>query len=148
MDNSETSPAVRIDKWLWAARFFKTRALAVEAITGGKVQVNCTRAKRSKLVHAGDQVRIRKGPYEYQITVRVAAERRGSAKDSALFYEESDESRVARERLVEQHRLVARTFSQSNGRPPRHVSSRAASWRRSAGVPSIVDARSTRWRAR
>ena len=117
MDNSETSPAIRIDKWLWAARFFKTRALAVEAIGGGKVQVNGARAKRSKLVHVGDQVRIRKGPYEYQVTLRVAAERRGSAKDAALFYEESDDSRVAREQLQEQHRLAARTFQTTKGRP-------------------------------
>ncbi len=116
-DDAEGPDAVRIDKWLWAARFFKTRALAAEAIAGGKVQVSGTRAKRSKLVHAGDQVRIRKGPHEYRVTVRVAAERRGSAKDSALFYEESDESRVARERLVEQHRLVARTFQTTKGRP-------------------------------
>ncbi len=116
-DHAERPDGVRIDKWLWAARFFKTRALAVEAIGGGKVQVNETRAKRSKLVHAGDQVRIRKGPYESQVTVRVAAERRGSAKDAALFYEESDESRVARERLEEQHRLVARTFQTTKGRP-------------------------------
>lgn len=116
-ESDNPAASVRIDKWLWAARFFKTRALAVEAITGGKVQVNGTRAKRSKLVHAGDQVRIRKGPYEYQVTVRVAAERRGSAKDSVLFYEESDESRAARERLQEQHRSVARTFQTTKGRP-------------------------------
>ncbi len=109
--------AVRLDKWLWAARFFKTRALAVEAIAGGKVQVNGTRAKRSKLIHAGDSVRVRKGPYEYQLTVRVAGERRGSAKEAALLYEESEESRLARERLVEQHRAAAKAFPATKGRP-------------------------------
>ncbi len=114
-DNSAAS--VRIDKWLWAARLFKTRALAGEAITGGKVQVNGTRAKRSKLIHAGDQVRIRRGPYEYQLTVRIAAERRRSAKEATLLYDESDESRLARERLQEQHRAVARTFQTTKGRP-------------------------------
>ncbi len=109
--------AVRLDKWLWAARFFKTRALAVEAIAGGKVQVNGTRAKRSKLIHAGDRVRVRKGPYEYQLTVRVAGERRGSAKDAALLYEELEESRLARERLVEQHRAAAKAFPATKGPP-------------------------------
>ncbi len=109
--------AVRLDKWLWAARFFKTRALAVEAIAGGKVQVNGTRAKRSKLIHAGDSVRVRKGPYEYQLTVRVAGERRGSAKEAALLYEESEESRLARERLVEQHRVAVKAFPATKGRP-------------------------------
>ena len=109
--------AVRLDKWLWAGRFFKTRALAVEAIAGGKVQVNGARAKRSKLIHAGDSVRVRKGPYEYQLTVRVAGERRGSAKDAALLYEESEESRLARERLAEQHRAAAKAFPATKGPP-------------------------------
>ncbi len=109
--------AVRLDKWLWAARFFKTRALAGEAITGGKVQVNGTRAKRSKLIHAGDSVRVRRGPYEYQLIVRVAGERRGSAKEAAVLYEESEESRLARERLVEQHRAAAEVFPATKGRP-------------------------------
>jgi len=116
-DNTEGSAVVRLDKWLWAARFFKTRALAVEAIVGGKVQVNGTRAKRSKLIHAGDGVRVRKGPYEYQLTVRVAGERRGSAKQAALLYEESEESRLARERLVEQRRAAAKAFQATKGRP-------------------------------
>ena len=116
-DNSEGPAAVRLDKWLWSARFFKTRALAVEAIAGGKVQVNGARAKRSKLIHAGDSVRVRKGPYEYQVTVRVAGERRGSAKEAALLYEELEESRLARERLVEQHRAVVKAFPATKGRP-------------------------------
>ena len=116
-DNTEGPAAVRLDKWLWAARFFKTRALAVEAIAGGKVQVNGTRAKRSKPIHAGDGVRVRKGPYEYQLTVRVAGERRGSAKEAALLYEELEESRLARERLAEQHRAAANAFPASKGPP-------------------------------
>ena len=115
---SDNPPAsVRIDKWLWAARFFKTRALAVEAIAGGKVQVNGTRAKRSKLIYEGDRVRLRKGPYEYQLVVRVASHRRGSPTEAAKLYEETEEGRRIRERLVEQHRLVARTFQTTKGRP-------------------------------
>ena len=115
---SDNPPAsVRIDKWLWAARFFKTRALAVEAIAGGKVQVNGTRAKRSKLIYQGDRVRLRKGPYEYQLVVRVAGHRRGSPTEAEKLYEETEEGQQIRERLVEQHRLVARTFQTTKGRP-------------------------------
>ncbi len=116
-DHAERPNGVRIDKWLWAARFFKTRALAVEAIAGGKVQVNGARAKRSKLIYEGDSVRLRKGPYEYQLVVRVAGDRRGSATEAAKLYEETEEGRRIRERLVEQHRLVARTFQTTKGRP-------------------------------
>ncbi len=116
-ETSSPPEAVRLDKWLWAARFFKTRALAVEAIGGGKVQLNDARAKRSKLIHAGDRIRVRKGQYEHQVTVLVPGGRRGSAKDAALLYEESEESRIARERLVEQHRVAARVFPTTKGRP-------------------------------
>ncbi len=116
-DDAEGPDGVRIDKWLWAARFFKTRALAVEAIAGGKVQVNGARAKRSKLIYEGDRVRLRKGPYEYQLVVRVAGDRRGSAREAAKLYEETEEGRRIRERLVEHHRLVARTFQTTKGRP-------------------------------
>ena len=94
--------------------FTQVKTLSSNADSASRIGA---RAKRSKLVHVGDQIRIRKGPYEYQVTLRVAAERRGSAKDAALFYEESDESRVAREQLQEQHRLVARTFQTTKGRP-------------------------------
>ena len=70
---------VRLDKWLWAARFYKTRSLAAEAIAGGKVQVNGERVKRAKPLQVGDEVRIRLGPYEHQIVVRELSERRGPA---------------------------------------------------------------------
>lgn len=93
---------VRLDKWLWAARFFKTRRLAVEAIDGGKVQVNGGRAKAAKEVRPGFQIRIRKGPFEYEVVVTGLAERRGSAKDAAELYEETPESVARRERLREQ----------------------------------------------
>ncbi len=116
-ETSSPPEAVRLDKWLWAARFYKTRALAVEAISGGKVQLNGARAKRSKSIHAGDRIRVRKGQYEHQVTVLVPGGRRGSAKDAALLYEESEESRLARERLVEQHRVAARAFPTTKGRP-------------------------------
>src|SRR3989442_877961 len=67
---------VRLDRWLWAARFFKTRALAAAAIAAGRVEVNGARAKRAKLVAAGDQLRVRRGPFEYRVVVRGVSEHR------------------------------------------------------------------------
>ena len=117
MSASDTPDAVRLDKWLWAARFYKTRGLAAQAIAGGKVQIDGVRVKRSKTLHVGDRIRIRKGPYEYQLTVRVTSGRRGSAKDAVLLYDESEESGKARERLKEQHRLAAAAARSTKGRP-------------------------------
>jgi len=112
-----TAHGLRLDKWLWAARFFKTRALAAEAIDGGKVEVNGDRAKRSRAVHAGDRVRIRLGPYEHQVTVTGISERRGNAALAATLYVESAESRAAREHLAEQHRLARTAFDFGEGKP-------------------------------
>jgi ribosome-associated heat shock protein Hsp15 len=108
---------IRIDKWLWAARFFKTRALAVDAITGGKVEVNGVKAKPARHVRPGDEVRVRLGPYEHRVTVRAVSEHRGPAKDAALLYEEDPAGRTARERLQEQHRCAAVAFAHGEGRP-------------------------------
>ena len=72
--------AVRLDRWLWAARFYKTRAAASQAIDGGKVDVNDARAKRAKLVRVGDRVRVRRSPFEYRLTVRALSEHRGPAR--------------------------------------------------------------------
>lgn len=93
---------VRLDKWLWAARFFKTRGIAVEAITGGKVLYNGARPKPAHLVRVGDEVRIRLGPYEHVVLVRELALRRGPAKQAQLMYEETEGSIAARQRLAEQ----------------------------------------------
>lgn len=98
---------LRLDKWLFAARFYKTRALAAQAIDGGKVELNGDKAKRSKSLKIGDTLRIRLGPYEHTITVRALSDRRGPAAEAALLYEEETASREARERAHEQHRLAA-----------------------------------------
>ena len=82
---------VRMDKWLWAARFFKTRSLATEAVGGGKVEVNGERAKPAKAVKAGDEIRRRVGPYEHVLIVRQLGERRGPASVAQTLYEESVE---------------------------------------------------------
>jgi ribosome-associated heat shock protein Hsp15 len=110
--------SVRLDKWLWAARFFKTRSLATEAVTGGKVDVNGERAKPAKLVRPGDEIRLRVGPYEHILIVRELGERRGPASVAASLYEETEASRAERERLAAQLRLAPSGFVYENkGRP-------------------------------
>ncbi len=109
--------SVRLDKWLWAARFFKTRAASSTAVAGGKVQVNGSRAKPAKQVQVGDTLRVRVGPYEWIVTVRAVTERRGSARDAQLLYDESPEGRAARERLAEAHRIAPAPTYQGKGRP-------------------------------
>src|SRR2546430_13482647 len=93
---------VRLDRWLWAARFFKTRGLAAAAIAAGRVEVNGARAKRAKLVAAGDQLRVRRGPFEYRVVVRGVSERRGPPAQAAALFAEDAEGRRLRERLAEQ----------------------------------------------
>ena len=112
-----TADRVRLDKWLWAARFFKTRGLAATAATGGKVYVNGSRAKPAKLVQAGDQLRVRLGPYDWLVTVRAVTEHRGSGRDAQLLYDESAEGRAARERLAEAHKIAPTPTYQGKGRP-------------------------------
>jgi ribosome-associated heat shock protein Hsp15 len=82
MDEREDDGRVRLDKWLWAARFYKTRGLASDAIAGGKVQVNGDRAKRARPVQPGDEIRIRQGPYEHHVVVRALSARRGPTRDA------------------------------------------------------------------
>ncbi len=108
---------VRLDKWLWAARFFKTRGLAVEAIAGGRVEVNGARAKHAKTVKVGDAIRLRLGPYEHLLTVRELSVRRGPAAQAARLYEEDPAAKARRLHLAEQHRLAAHSFSYGEGKP-------------------------------
>jgi ribosome-associated heat shock protein Hsp15 len=96
MSESEAT-RVRIDKWLWAARFYKTRAQAATAVEGGKVQVNGERVKPAKLLRAGAALIVRNGPMAWEITVLALSERRGPAAEAAKLYRESDESRKSRE---------------------------------------------------
>src|SRR6476661_1267779 len=112
-----TSDKVRLDRWLWAARFYKTRALAAAAVAGGKVQINGSRAKPAKPVQVGDHLRVRVGPYDWLITIRAVTERRGSGKDAQLLYDESAEGRATRERLAEAHKIAPAPAYQGKGRP-------------------------------
>ena len=108
---------LRLDKWLWAARFFKTRALAAEAVEGGKVEVNGDRPKRARALSIGDELRIRLGPYEHTVRVRALSARRGPASEAAGLYEETDASRAKREELAIQLKSLHAVFGPDKGRP-------------------------------
>jgi ribosome-associated heat shock protein Hsp15 len=116
-DRDTDDERVRLDKWLWAARFFKTRSLAAEAVAGGKVQVNGERAKRARPLQAGDEVRVRLGPYEHVVVVRALSGRRGPAAQAAELYEERPESRAAREAAAQQLKVLHAAFVPEKGRP-------------------------------
>ena len=96
---------VRLDKWLWAARFFKTRSLAVAAINGGKVFVNTQRTKPARAIGIGDVLRVRRGEDEYTVRVIRLSTRRGPAQAARLLYEETPESMTQRAVAAEQRRL-------------------------------------------
>jgi ribosome-associated heat shock protein Hsp15 len=117
MGESRISDAVRLDKWLWAARFYKTRALAAEAIDGGKVDVNGDRAKRAKAVRAGDQIQLRQPPYAWHLVVRGLSERRGPASVAVTLYEETRESREARELLALRMKSMPPPLFTEKGKP-------------------------------
>jgi len=108
---------VRLDKWLWAARFFKTRSLAADAVDGGKVHVNDSRVKRAKEVSAGDIVRVRLANHEQVVVVRGLSDRRGPASIAQALYEETADSISARERAREQARYLPHAFAPERGRP-------------------------------
>ena len=97
--------SVRLDKWLWAARFFKTRSMAREAVSGGKIHLNGNRAKPAKPLNAGDELRIQRGEEELIVTVLAISSRRGPASVAQTLYEESEEHREKREKLAEERKL-------------------------------------------
>ena len=103
-DAHPTPGRLRIDKWLWAARFYKTRSLAARAVEGGKVKLNGERVKPAKEVKAGDELELRSGELRWLVEVRGVALRRGPAAEAALLYAESDESRVRREHMIAMRR--------------------------------------------
>jgi ribosome-associated heat shock protein Hsp15 len=113
----EEEEEFRLDKWLWAARFLKTRALAAGAIDGGKVEVNGERAKRARRLVPGDRLRVRLGPYEHTVVVRALSNRRGPASVAATLYDETAESRQARETLAIQMKAADTSFLFEKGKP-------------------------------
>jgi len=108
---------VRLDRWLWAARWFKTRALAATAIAGGKVRVNGERPKRARLIGVGDEVRVRKGPFEFHLEVRGLSESRGPANIAQSLYQETAVSQEARALLALQLKAQPQITYAGKGRP-------------------------------
>jgi ribosome-associated heat shock protein Hsp15 len=120
MNNQEieqTGESIRIDKWLWAARFFKTRSLAGQAVTGGRVDINGARGRPSRIIRLGDNLCIRRGPYEWTVIVKGLARLRGPAAEAQLLYEETEESIRKRELAAAQLKLERPPEFHSPGRP-------------------------------
>ena len=109
--------AVRLDRWLWAARMYRTRSLAAAAVDGGKVDLGDQRARRSAAVRPGDRIRVRKPPYEFVLVVRDVGERRGSAAEARKLYDETEESRLERERIAYLRKVVPVPTYHGKGRP-------------------------------
>jgi ribosome-associated heat shock protein Hsp15 len=120
----------RVDKWLWASRLLKTRALAIDAVRGGHVQVNGQRVKPSKEVRAGDRIELRLGQRRLTVDVRDCAERRGPASEAVLLYEETEESSAAREEAAAEAKLAAPRPWAGGGRPTKRDRRRLEAERR------------------
>lgn len=108
---------MRIDKWLWAARFYKTRSLAAQAVEGGKVRLNGERAKPGKGVRPGDRLEVRLGELQWLVEVRTVSARRGPASEAARLYTESKESRAQREQMLIMRRAGPHPAHDTHGRP-------------------------------
>ena len=121
---------VRIDKWLWAARFFKARGAATEAVLGGRVHVNGERVKPSREVRPGDTVEVTAGHVRRTIVVRGLADRRGPASVAATLYEETSESTAQRERLATERRLARPPGADLGARPTKQARRRIDALRR------------------
>jgi ribosome-associated heat shock protein Hsp15 len=121
---------VRVDKWLWAARFFKTRGAATEAVLGGHVQVNGARVKPARDLLVGDRLEIRRGQLRFTVTVTGVADRRGPASVAAELYEEEPESIAARERRRDERRLARPLGADLSARPTKRDRRRLDALRR------------------
>ncbi|MBD2784532.1 ribosome-associated heat shock protein Hsp15 [Xenorhabdus sp. DI] len=117
MQNSDTDQAVRLDKWLWAARFYKTRSIAREMIEGGKVHYNGQRSKPSKLVELDAKIKLRQGNDEKTVTVLALSSHRRSATEAQQLYQETAESIIHREKMALARKMNALTMPHPNRRP-------------------------------
>jgi ribosome-associated heat shock protein Hsp15 len=120
---------MRIDKWLWAARFFKTRGLAQDAVAGGKVKLNGERVKPAKSIEPGDRLAIRSGEFEWVIEVKALSDRRGPADAARKLYEEDEASRALRIAQVADRRAQASTWGERKGRPTKRDRRDMNRWR-------------------
>ena len=119
---------MRLDKWLWAARFYKTRTLAVEAIAAGHVSVNGERAKAAKALRVGDSVVVRRPPYEHAVAVKALSDTRGPAAVAATLYAETEESRARRTALAAQMKALPQP--RFKGRPTKKTRRDYEAWLR------------------
>ena len=123
---------IRLDKWLWAARFYKTRQIAIESVTAGHVEINGERAKPAKAVKPGDEITVRKPPYELVVTVTAISDKRGTATLARQLFAETAASIAAREKLAAELRdMPAPVFK---GRPTKRDRRTLENWRRAAAL--------------
>lgn len=129
-DIDAPSGRLRLDRWLWYARFFKSRALANDAVAGGKVHLNGERVKPARAVTVGDRLRITQSPYVVELVVRALPTRRGPSAEARGCYEETAPSIAQRERLKEQHALAAAFAPRPASRPDKRDRRRLLKLRR------------------
>ena len=113
----ENGEKIRLDKWLWAARFFKTRSLAIEAVSGGKVHLSGARTKPAREINIGDKLTVRRGPYEWTVVVQALSDKRGPASVATLLYEETEESKLHRGEAASEIRAQEWRSPHIKGRP-------------------------------
>lgn len=130
---AELEDGVRIDKWLWAARFFKTRSQATQAVAGGRVHVNNSRIKPARIVRAGDELRISRGEVEFTVIVQAVSGRRGPAAAARELYQETGASAQAREEQSMQRRLAALDGINPGRRPNKRERRQIVSFTRRQG---------------
>jgi len=121
--------AVRIDKWLWAARFFKTRSLATDAVDGGKVQINGLRVKPAKDVKMGDRVELGIGDMHWELLVQGLSEKRGPAPEARKLYLETEASQARRAKLMDERQLRVEPSVEIHGRPTKRDRRTMDRWR-------------------
>lgn len=121
--------AVRIDKWLWAARFFKTRSLATDAVDGGRVQINSSRVKPAKDVKIGDRVDLSIGDLHWELMVEGLSEKRGPAPEARKLYTETEASQMRRQKAVEERHLRVEPAADLQGRPTKRDRRSIDRWR-------------------
>lgn len=124
---------VRVDKWLWAARFFKTRSAAQEAIDGGRIKLDDERVKRARTLAVGDRLTIHIGAYEWIVTVRELSDRRGPATVARTLYEEDPASVARRQEQIERRKAFGHPGADRDGRPTKRDRRQLERWQRQDG---------------
>lgn len=132
-DRAAPPGGVRVDKWLWAARFFKTRRLAADAVKGGKVSIDGVTARPAKEVRPGQTLLVTKGPYQFEVVVEGLADTRGPASIAETLYHETEASAARREQIRSQRRSIAVSVPRADHRPDRRDRRELAAFKRNRG---------------